>query len=274
MGQVCTIAPAASSAATSRERAPTRQAPRGCPGREAASDGAASRASARNAAAGLGCVSPSNANRRRAPASGDASGASSIESTGARQASRPAAGRTHSSRVRVRKTPAKRSRIAGQALRSFWPGRSPAQVPCRPGDWRRNAVRSRRPRHTCRPWSHSCRRRARRRRRCCRAPLVRPDALLAESLEGGHQMGDAIDHRDVDGLASPSLARVDRGRQHADRQIERAAAKIRDQVERRRRRAVGIAKAVQRAGQREIVDVVSRFLRERARPVPSRSCAR
>ena len=103
-------------------------------------------------------------------------------------------------------------------------------------------------------------------------PLVRPDALLAESLEGGHEMRDAIDHCNVDGLASPSLARVDQGRQHSHRQVERATAKIRDQVERRGRWAVGIAKAVQRARQRQIVDVVSRLPAPAAPPGPIRSC--
>ena len=34
-------------------------------------------------------------------------------------------------------------------------------------------------------------------------PLVRPGALLAERLKGGHEMGDAIDHRDVERLAPP-----------------------------------------------------------------------
>ena len=70
------------------------------------------------------------------------------------------------------------------------------------------------------------------------AALLRPGSLLPERLESRHQMSHAIQHRDVDSLALSRIARLERGRQQADGQIERAAAEVRHQIERRRRRPV------------------------------------
>jgi len=49
-----------------------------------------------------------------------------------------------------------------------------------------------------------------------------------------------------------------------------SAAEIGDQIERRRRRPVGLAKAVQRAGEGEIIDVVPHLLRHRPLLPPTR----
>ena len=100
-------------------------------------------------------------------------------------------------------------------------------------------------------------------------PLIRPCALLAERLKGRHQMGHPIDHRDVESLALSRLSRVEHGRKNPHRQVERASAKVGDEIERRRRGAVGLSERVKRAGQREIVDVVSGLLSERTLLSPS-----
>ena len=55
--------------------------------------------------------------------------------------------------------------------------------------------------------------------------------------------------------------------------IERAAAEIADQVERRNGFVARMPHAVQRAGERDVVDVVARRLRERARLPPARHAA-
>ena len=95
-------------------------------------------------------------------------------------------------------------------------------------------------------------------------------SLLTKGLERRHQMRDAVDHGDVDRLSPARLTRFHRSGEQTDHQIERAAAEIGDKIERRRRRPVGIAQAMQRARQGEIVDVVARLLRHRSLLPPAR----
>ena len=63
----------------------------------------------------------------------------------------------------------RRTARASKASRAdrFDPAGSPAPTPSQRANWRKNAVRSHRLRHICHPWSHSCGKTGRRRRRCC-----------------------------------------------------------------------------------------------------------
>ena len=63
-------------------------------------------------------------------------------------------------------------------------------------------------------------------------------------------------------------------REHADEQQHRAAAEVADEVQRRHRPLAGPADGVQRAGERDVVDVVARRAAPSARPGPSRSSGR
>ena len=96
------------------------------------------------------------------------------------------------------------------------------------------------------------------------AALVVPAAGGRHAVEDRHQRGRAVDHRRIHHLAAPgALALVQRGQQ-AHRQVQRAAAVVAHQVQRRHRLAAGRADGMQRAGQRDVVQVVPGRLRQRA----------
>ena len=96
------------------------------------------------------------------------------------------------------------------------------------------------------------------------AALVNPRPGRVAPVDRRHQRGRAIDHRRVDDLAASRPAGLEHRRHHPEREIERAAAEIADQVKRRNRRAAGRADRVQRAAQRDVVGVVARGAGERA----------
>ena len=87
--------------------------------------------------------------------------------------------------------------------------------------------------------------------------------------------GGAVDDGRVDHLAAAAALapRSTRG-EHADDEVQRAAAEVADQVERHLRRPAGAADRVQRAGERDVVDVVPGGAARAGRPGPSRSSGR
>ena len=85
---------------------------------------------------------------------------------------------------------------------------------------------------------------------------------------------DAVDHGGVDHLALARPAGLDQGGADPEGEQHAAAAEVADEVERRHRRLAAAADRLERAGQRDVVDVVAGGVRVRARPGPSRSCGR
>ncbi len=95
------------------------------------------------------------------------------------------------------------------------------------------------------------------------ALVVVPAACGQQAVKDRQQRRRAVDHRGVDHLAAArALALEQRGHQ-TERQVQRAAAVVADQIQRRHRLAVGWADRVQRTGQRDVVDVVAGGLRQR-----------
>ena len=91
-----------------------------------------------------------------------------------------------------------------------------------------------------------------------------PGAACRQAIEDRHQRIRAVDHRGVDHLTAPrGLALVQRS-EHAQRQVQRAAAVVAHQVQRRHRLAAARADRVQRTAQRDVVQVVAGGHRERA----------
>ncbi len=106
------------------------------------------------------------------------------------------------------------------------------------------------------------------------APLVDPDLVREEAPEHLRQQARPVDHGRVDDLALPRALRLPQRREHADDQQHRAATEIPHQVQRRHRPLARPADGVQRAGQRDVVDVVASARGRAARPGPSRSSGR
>ena len=86
--------------------------------------------------------------------------------------------------------------------------------------------------------------------------------------EHRHQRRRAIAHRGINHLTLPGLLRFQKSGEHADDKIKRTAAEIPDQIERRHRLFPGTDRG-QRAGHRDIVDVVAGGLRQRTFLTPS-----
>ena len=98
--------------------------------------------------------------------------------------------------------------------------------------------------------------------------LVAPETFRLERVGHRHQQGDAVGHRGVDDLAAPGALSLQERADDAEGQRHRAAAEIAEQVERRRRR-LSRADRVQRAGERDVVDVVAGGLGERPALAPA-----
>ncbi len=84
-----------------------------------------------------------------------------------------------------------------------------------------------------------------------------------------HQRCRAVDHRRVDDLAPARALRLENGADHAEGQVQRAAAEIADQVQRRGRRLAVAAKGMHRAGERDVVEIVPGGLCERPLLAPA-----
>ena len=100
------------------------------------------------------------------------------------------------------------------------------------------------------------------------ALVVVPQAGARHAVDAAQQQRRAVDHRGVDHLALARLLRLEQAAHHAEGQQHAAAAEIADQVE-RRDRLVLAADGMQRAGERDVVDVVAGRLGERAFLAPA-----
>ncbi len=89
------------------------------------------------------------------------------------------------------------------------------------------------------------------------APLqaVQPGGVKA--IKQRHQRRGALGHGGVDDLAPAGALSLDHGAGHAEGEVERAAAEIRGEVERRGRLRPGAADGGERARQREIIEIMA-----------------
>ena len=91
-------------------------------------------------------------------------------------------------------------------------------------------------------------------------------------MDGGRQIGRAVDHRGVHYLAFAGSAAFEQGGDDTESQEHRAAAEVADQIERRYRGAVFPPDRAEHAGEGDVVDIVSRarsfrsFLTEAGHP--------
>ncbi len=82
-------------------------------------------------------------------------------------------------------------------------------------------------------------------------------------------MGRAVDDGGVDDLAAAARAGLEQRGEHADDEVERAAAEVADEVDRHLGWSAGPADGVQGAGDGDVADVVTGRLRERAVLAPA-----
>ena len=101
------------------------------------------------------------------------------------------------------------------------------------------------------------------------APCLVAQAGADQSVGGGHQGSGAVDHRRVHHLSLPGAPRFDEGGDHPKGEVEGAPAEISHQIERRGRGLAGAADRGERAGERDVVEVVPGGVRERAALSPA-----
>ena len=203
--------------------------------------------------------------------------ASLIVSTGAKHTSVPASIASHSSRVFVLNSSVKRVAQRVPAVRgpSARAGSSSLEADALRAARRRTAARASRARRTCRRRSRRCRRTARRcRAGWCRAASSQTPMLL-QAPHHRHQHRGAVDHRGVDHLALARRA-APRGCAHTTPKARNMPPPPKSPT--RLIGGVGLlagaAEVRERAGERDVVDVVAGGLRHTGRPGPSRSCGR
>ena len=98
--------------------------------------------------------------------------------------------------------------------------------------------------------------------------LVAPQACARHAVDPAEQQRRAVDHGGIDHLALAGALRLEQAADHAEGQQHAAAAEITHEVE-RRHGLVLAADRMQRAGQRDVVDVVAGRLGERAFLAPA-----
>ena len=76
-------------------------------------------------------------------------------------------------------------------------------------------------------------------------------------MEHHHQARGAIDHRGIDDLSLARALRLEQSADHAVRQQHPAAAEVADEIERRHRAFAPATDGLERAGERDVVDVVT-----------------
>ena len=96
-----------------------------------------------------------------------------------------------------------------------------------------------------------------------RPALVDPGAGRGAAEHACYQRCRAVDHRGIDDLPLAGFFRLEQTADQAKGEIERAATEIADEIERRNRHAIARANRMQRADQRDVVDVVTGGLRQR-----------
>ena len=100
--------------------------------------------------------------------------------------------------------------------------------------------------------------------------LVVPDAHGPEAMEEGHQRGRSVDHGGVDHLALPRSPSLDDATHQPEGEQHAASPEIADQVEGRHRRLSPTTHRLERAGQRDVVDVMAGALGVRTVLAPPR----
>jgi hypothetical protein len=96
-----------------------------------------------------------------------------------------------------------------------------------------------------------------------RAALVRRETGSDHAVECRHQRGGTVDHRRVDDLSPARALRLKYAADDPESQIKGTAGEVADQVQGRGRRLAAPPESVQRADQRDVVDVVPRRVRQR-----------
>src|SRR6266508_4596181 len=89
------------------------------------------------------------------------------------------------------------------------------------------------------------------------AALPAPQPEPGELVDHGGEQRAAVEDGRVDHLAAAGAAGLQQGAGDAEGEQHAAAAEVAEQVERRQRRLATAAERVQRAGEREVVDVVA-----------------
>ena len=89
------------------------------------------------------------------------------------------------------------------------------------------------------------------------APLVAPEARAGHAEEGGHQRGGPVHHGRVHDLAPTRGPRFEHRAHHPVGEVHAAAPEVAHQVEGRHRGLALPADAVQRAGQRDVVQIMA-----------------
>ena len=86
--------------------------------------------------------------------------------------------------------------------------------------------------------------------------------MAKKTVQRGQQRGDTIGDSGIHHLPLPRLPRLQQCCQYAQQQVHATAAKIADQVERRHGARVFGADGVQGTGQGDVIQIVSRRLRQ------------
>ncbi len=97
------------------------------------------------------------------------------------------------------------------------------------------------------------------------AAFLAPPARLLRRVEDRHQRGGTVDHGGVDDLPLARPHALEQRADHAEREQQTAATEIAHEIQRRRRRLAAPADRIERARERDVVDVVTGGLRERPR---------
>src|SRR5689334_22195525 len=102
------------------------------------------------------------------------------------------------------------------------------------------------------------------------AAIIAPDTRAAHSVDRGHQGSDAIDHCRIDDLALAGLLGFEQAGDDSERKVESAAAEIAVEIQGRYGGFAASSNAIEGARERDVIDIVSCGLRERALLAPSR----
>ena len=101
------------------------------------------------------------------------------------------------------------------------------------------------------------------------AALVGPEAGRDEPDDERGEVGRAVDDGGVDDLPPTARARLEQGGEHADGEVERAAAEVADEVDRHLGRPAGPADRAEGAGDGDVADVVPGGVGERTVLAPA-----
>ena len=97
-----------------------------------------------------------------------------------------------------------------------------------------------------------------------------PGTNLLEALHHPHQLCGAVDHRHVNHLTLTRLRGLQKPSHHAGHQQHAAATEVPHQIQRHDRSVAATPDGMQCAGNGNVIQVVARGLRKRARLPPTR----